>query len=330
MIGLSVSCRNCWEDCSDVYKRQQEQNGGIYARVQSITIDGQPIDLNKTYTVATIDYLTGGGDGYSFSHPIIGEYGTMSDAVIEYMNTVSEQQMHAFSRSRLTILEDSLSETVLLAKANVQVPDALYTHLTKPDVLPQSVVRAMQGQRRSLIFDVDTQGETIRWAWDCAALENPMDVDLTVELSDTTNNPALQALTKDCAPLFIGLNAQQLPGETALRIPWTSDAPYFYRIDGDSAIQVGAVEAVDGWATLLLARGGEYLLTKTAISGGASPQPTQSLAPSASPQNGGDVPKTGDDQDAALPIACMAGAMALAAAGVLVYRKRLSHRGNGA
>jgi 2',3'-cyclic-nucleotide 2'-phosphodiesterase (5'-nucleotidase family) len=34
-------------------------------RVQSVTIGGEPLDPAKTYTVATNDYMAGGGDGYS-------------------------------------------------------------------------------------------------------------------------------------------------------------------------------------------------------------------------------------------------------------------------
>ena len=33
-------------------------------RVLSITVDGAPLDPDKTYTVATNDYLARGGDGY--------------------------------------------------------------------------------------------------------------------------------------------------------------------------------------------------------------------------------------------------------------------------
>ncbi len=35
------------------------------ARVQSVTINGQPLDKAKTYTVATNDYMLTGGDGYT-------------------------------------------------------------------------------------------------------------------------------------------------------------------------------------------------------------------------------------------------------------------------
>jgi 2',3'-cyclic-nucleotide 2'-phosphodiesterase (5'-nucleotidase family) len=33
-------------------------------RVKSVTIGGEPLDPAKTYTVATNDYMAGGGDGY--------------------------------------------------------------------------------------------------------------------------------------------------------------------------------------------------------------------------------------------------------------------------
>ena len=34
------------------------------ARVVSVTVGGQPLDMAKTYTVATNDYMATGGDGY--------------------------------------------------------------------------------------------------------------------------------------------------------------------------------------------------------------------------------------------------------------------------
>ncbi|WP_458626211.1 5'-nucleotidase C-terminal domain-containing protein [Winogradskyella sp. PC D3.3] len=42
--------------------------------VKSATIHGKPIDINKTYYVATNDYLYNGGDGMTFFHPNEGLY----------------------------------------------------------------------------------------------------------------------------------------------------------------------------------------------------------------------------------------------------------------
>jgi 2',3'-cyclic-nucleotide 2'-phosphodiesterase (5'-nucleotidase family) len=33
-------------------------------RVTSVTVNGEPLDPTRTYTVATNDYMAGGGDGY--------------------------------------------------------------------------------------------------------------------------------------------------------------------------------------------------------------------------------------------------------------------------
>jgi mono/diheme cytochrome c family protein len=42
-------------------------------RVRDVRVNGQPLDPNKTYTVATFDYLLGGGDGYTMfgKQPIV-------------------------------------------------------------------------------------------------------------------------------------------------------------------------------------------------------------------------------------------------------------------
>ena len=35
------------------------------SRVSEVMVGGQPLDLNKTYKLATNDYVLGGGDGYA-------------------------------------------------------------------------------------------------------------------------------------------------------------------------------------------------------------------------------------------------------------------------
>jgi 5'-nucleotidase/UDP-sugar diphosphatase len=34
-------------------------------RVRDVRVHGEPLDLNKTYTVAIADYMLGGGDGHT-------------------------------------------------------------------------------------------------------------------------------------------------------------------------------------------------------------------------------------------------------------------------
>lgn len=58
-------------------------------RLSSVTIAGKPIELDKTYTVAISDFLAAGGEGYTMltGQKVVGEYGSISDAVTEYLKS---------------------------------------------------------------------------------------------------------------------------------------------------------------------------------------------------------------------------------------------------
>ena len=59
-------------------------------RVQDIFVDGQPLDENKTYTIALADFQTAGGDDYTMLKgvKIVGEYGTFDEILADYLNQV--------------------------------------------------------------------------------------------------------------------------------------------------------------------------------------------------------------------------------------------------
>lgn len=58
------------------------------SRVTKITIAGLPLVPTQTYTMATNDFLTYGGDSYEMfeGKPVVGEYGAMDEVLIDYMN----------------------------------------------------------------------------------------------------------------------------------------------------------------------------------------------------------------------------------------------------
>lgn len=58
------------------------------SRVVEIKVGGELIDLDKTYTMATNDFLVAGGDGYSMftGKKVVGEYGAMDEVLTDYMN----------------------------------------------------------------------------------------------------------------------------------------------------------------------------------------------------------------------------------------------------
>ena len=59
-------------------------------RVQNILVGGQPLDEDKTYTIALADFQTAGGDDYTMLKglKIVGEYGTFDEILADYLNKV--------------------------------------------------------------------------------------------------------------------------------------------------------------------------------------------------------------------------------------------------
>lgn len=57
-------------------------------RVVSLKIGGVAVDLTKTYTLATNDYLVAGGDTYSMfvGKKVVAEYGAMDEVLINFIN----------------------------------------------------------------------------------------------------------------------------------------------------------------------------------------------------------------------------------------------------
>ena len=58
-------------------------------RVSNVKINGQPLDLQKKYTVAVNDFMAAGGDNFTMMKEtkMLGVYGAMEDVVVEYIRT---------------------------------------------------------------------------------------------------------------------------------------------------------------------------------------------------------------------------------------------------
>nr|WP_227871862.1 5'-nucleotidase C-terminal domain-containing protein [Paenibacillus bovis] len=73
------------------------------SRVHSVTVAGAPLDLNKTYNVATNDFLVAGGDEYKMflGKQQTGTYGTLDEALIQHMQSLGSVNMTT-SEKRIT------------------------------------------------------------------------------------------------------------------------------------------------------------------------------------------------------------------------------------
>ena len=74
-------------------------------RVKEIFVGGQPLDENKTYTIALADFQTAGGDDYTMlaNLKIVGEYGTFEEILADYINEVG---MKGIEVGRITRLKE--------------------------------------------------------------------------------------------------------------------------------------------------------------------------------------------------------------------------------
>lgn len=61
-------------------------------RVVDIMINGEPIDLDKTYTLATNDFMAAGGDGYEMfeNAELVGEFEGLDEALVSYVKKLGE------------------------------------------------------------------------------------------------------------------------------------------------------------------------------------------------------------------------------------------------
>jgi len=73
-------------------------------RVKEILVAGQPLDENKTYTIALVDFQTEGGDGYDMlkNLKIVGEMGTCDEILADYLNAQGMKGIEVGRIKRLT------------------------------------------------------------------------------------------------------------------------------------------------------------------------------------------------------------------------------------
>jgi 5'-nucleotidase len=78
-------------------------------RVQNVKINGETLDLTKTYSLATNDFTQAGGDGYTMLADCkkTGEYGALDEALVAYIEKGLDGavgQAYASDKGRITII----------------------------------------------------------------------------------------------------------------------------------------------------------------------------------------------------------------------------------
>ncbi|BCJ95849.1 metallophosphatase [Anaerocolumna cellulosilytica] len=80
------------------------------SRVVKAVINGERVNPEKIYQIATNDFMAAGGDGYTMFNEFatVNEYGSMEEIIIDYIKEV--KTINAKDESRITVLEVSKEE----------------------------------------------------------------------------------------------------------------------------------------------------------------------------------------------------------------------------
>ncbi|WP_076850184.1 5'-nucleotidase C-terminal domain-containing protein [Rubeoparvulum massiliense] len=79
------------------------------SRIVEITVNGEPLDVNKEYLLATNDFMAYGGDGYTMlgDSPLLSEHPALDEAVIAYLG---KQESLQLADSPVTVINNEVKE----------------------------------------------------------------------------------------------------------------------------------------------------------------------------------------------------------------------------
>ncbi|MGI5998299.1 MAG: 5'-nucleotidase C-terminal domain-containing protein [Lutispora sp.] len=100
-------------------------------RVKDVKIGGQPLDLEKTYKVATNDFMAVGGDGYTMLQEgnLVVELPGLDEVLIEYVKGL--ESIPAEVRPRMTVIEKVGAEEPVVEEPKKEA--ATETYVVNPD-----------------------------------------------------------------------------------------------------------------------------------------------------------------------------------------------------
>ncbi|WP_240903835.1 5'-nucleotidase C-terminal domain-containing protein [Chengkuizengella sediminis] len=100
-------------------------------RAVSIQINGEPLDLEKTYVLATNDFLAAGGDEYTMFADIAikNEYPALDEVLIQYIQEKGEVS---------PVVEERITAINEVTEPEVTEPEVTEPEVTEPEEVPES------------------------------------------------------------------------------------------------------------------------------------------------------------------------------------------------
>ncbi|NLM12521.1 MAG: LysM peptidoglycan-binding domain-containing protein [Epulopiscium sp.] len=95
-------------------------------RVTDVKINGEPLDLEKTYKVATNDFMAVGGDGYEMlkEGKLVVELSALDEILIEYIQGL--ESIPTEVRPRMTVIEKNVQEEKIPQTYTIKSGDVLW------------------------------------------------------------------------------------------------------------------------------------------------------------------------------------------------------------
>ena len=258
-----------------VAQKYLTESGESAAVVQTMKRNGQEIADTDTLTVATLDSMYYGGDGYTFSSPIVKEGPTIFDAVSEYLRQTPEEELEApGGTADLAIWEETIDADGIIAKLNADVPDDVYVYLNQPSIVPESVIYPLVGQDRNLIFSINDK-RPYSFVFNGEALSVPMNISLDAAVSQKAPQGKRTASSADKDAVFLDLSRNELlPQDTLMTIhvgdvyaPGSLVYLYYYDVNRDilPLDEKGIPVDENGNITFPVAGGETYLINSNLL-----------------------------------------------------------------
>ena len=95
-------------------KKESDEQGVIRHKVLSVKINGDDLDLNKEYVLATNDFMAVGGDGYTMfsNYPTLNEYSALDESLIKYIEKVGSEGIIAIDKEERLIVKGASDEVI--------------------------------------------------------------------------------------------------------------------------------------------------------------------------------------------------------------------------
>lgn len=222
-------------------RKYLNDEGKSAAVVQTLTKNGKEVADTDRFTVAVIDFIYYGGDGYEFTSPVLEESSTLFSVVADYLNSKSDEELLALSdASNLTLWEETIDTDNVIAKLEANVPEDVHVFLNQTTVVPESVVYPLIGQDRNLVFTINGE-RPYSFSFNGLRLSVPMNINLSASVSQEPPQGKRTASSADKNAVFLNLARNDaLPPDTNISIyvgdvypPGSLVYLYYYDINRD-------------------------------------------------------------------------------------------------